>query len=297
VAPQITHSAMEFANEFPEEQKDWHIKSNSIICLAVPNEKHLWELSEKLTKKGLKHSKFYEPDCGEELTAIAVVPTDNTRKALSNYPLVGRKPTPEGAQELLNKKFDIVDGMRACFQHGQQNMLDHGNAVKDHLFDLINHLRHDAPLKNEWRLPEWLYQHKEQLLENIHDDFTLWKYTVWHDCSKPFVKKINVDGTIHYPNHSIESAKIWRSISDNLIVEKLIYHDMVMHTYNVESIIKFCKENEKNTTCTLLLAALSELHSNAIMFGGINSDSFKIKYKRLDRLGKNVCQTYFMDFA
>lgn len=38
----------------------------------------------------------------------------------------------------------------------------------------------------------------------------------------------------------------------------------------------------------LLITALCEIHSNAVMFGGIDSQSFKIKYKKLNRLGKNV---------
>lgn len=33
---------------------------------------------------------------------------------------------------------------------------------------------------------------------------------------------------------------------------------------------------------------MSEIHSNAVMFGGIDSQSFKIKHKKLTRLGKNV---------
>jgi hypothetical protein len=36
---------------------------------------------------------------------------------------------------------------------------------------------------------------------------------------------------------------------------------------------------------TLLLAALSEIHANSTMFGGMDSTSFKIKWKALNRLG------------
>jgi len=36
----------------------------------------------------------------------------------------------------------------------------------------------------------------------------------------------------------------------------------------------------------LLLTAIAEVHSNAEMFGGHDSDSFKAKIKRLDKRGR-----------
>lgn len=38
---------------------------------------------------------------------------------------------------------------------------------------------------------------------------------------------------------------------------------------------------------TLLVASLAEIHANAQIFGDLDSQSFKIKYKQLDRRGKN----------
>lgn len=284
---------MELAQDYPEQREDWYKKSNSIICLAVPNEQQLWHLSEKLTKKGLKHSKFYEPDCGEELTAIAVVPTDATRKALSNYPLVGRKPTPEGAQELLNKKFDIVDGMRSCYQHGTQNMLDHGNSVKDHLFDLLNHLETNEPLKNQWCLPTWMYEYKTELLANIHDKFTLHKYAVWHDCGKHLCKQIDEQGKCHYPCHAEMSKETFLTVYPELpVVAELIGRDMEIHTMKSSDVEAFCEGNKSNAV-TLLLTGLAEVHANAKLFGGHDSETFKIKYKQIEKKGKLVCRQLF----
>lgn len=39
---------------------------------------------------------------------------------------------------------------------------------------------------------------------------------------------------------------------------------------------------------TLLLVTLCELHANASLFGGLNSESFKIKYKRYCSLVKKM---------
>lgn len=43
---------------------------------------------------------------------------------------------------------------------------------------------------------------------------------------------------------------------------------------------------------TLLIAALSEVHSNAKMFGGIESTSFKMKWKTIEKRGKQICKFY-----
>lgn len=41
-------------------------------------------------------------------------------------------------------------------------------------------------------------------------------------------------------------------------------------------------------TLTLLVTSLCEIHANADMFGGIESSSFKIKFKQLDRRGNQI---------
>lgn len=39
---------------------------------------------------------------------------------------------------------------------------------------------------------------------------------------------------------------------------------------------------------TNLIAGLSEIHANASMFGGIDSTSFKIKWKQISKRGKKI---------
>lgn len=61
---------------------------------------------------------------------------------------------------------------------------------------------------------------------------------------------------------------------------------MVLHTETYEQVI--ARNLSLKTRMTLLVTALAELHSNAAMFGGIESTSFKIKWKKLDKLGKKL---------
>lgn len=58
--------------------------------------------------------------------------------------------------------------------------------------------------------------------------------------------------------------------------------DMEAHTISREGYAEFCARPE---AMTLLITALCELQANASMFGGLGSDSFKIKAKRLEKLG------------
>jgi hypothetical protein len=63
---------------------------------------------------------------------------------------------------------------------------------------------------------------------------------------------------------------------------------MVFHTIKSDEVEDFVKSNSIETVLTLLVTTLCELHSNATMFGGIESTSFKIKFKQLDKRGKQV---------
>ena len=57
-----------------------------------------------------------------------------------------------------------------------------------------------------------------------------------------------------------------------------------------EAVPEFAKMPE---AISLLLVALSEIHANAEMFGGIESTSFKIKWKQIDKRGNAICKLLF----
>jgi phage baseplate assembly protein gpV len=60
----------------------------TLILLGVDNLEELstWKL--KLESRNILHREFVEPDIGDQMTAIAVCPSEETRKVLSNLRLL-----------------------------------------------------------------------------------------------------------------------------------------------------------------------------------------------------------------
>lgn len=167
-------------------------------------------------------------------------------------------------------------------RQGSQSVWEHGESVRDHLFDLINHLRHGTSLVYDWRIPDWVSTH---LLEKLLPDEDLKLYTLFHDCGKPNCLELDEQGRSHFPNHADVSAKVFSEIFSNSRVENLIKSDMIVHTMSAADVPEFAKRDE---AVSLLLTALAEIHANAEMFGGIESTSFKIKWKHIDKRGRAI---------
>ena len=182
-------------------------------------------------------------------------------------------------------KQELVQRMSECEQTKGQSVLEHGVSVKNYLFDLINHLRDGKPLQYEWKLPDWVFDNKDLLISSLPDDETLELYTVYHDCGKPFCLEIDSDGKKHFPNHAEVSYQYFNQVFNNSVASDLILHDMDIHLLKSDGVTQFC---QNPYAITLLLTGLSELHSNAQMFGGIHSQSFLIKKKNIFKRGKNI---------
>jgi len=56
--------------------------------LSVENEEELYSLISKLEKNHLKFVVFREPDIRNQITAIAIEPSDKTRRLTSSLPLM-----------------------------------------------------------------------------------------------------------------------------------------------------------------------------------------------------------------
>lgn len=145
-----------------------------------------------------------------------------------------------------------------------------------------------------FKLPDWYDTYKSEIYSNLHKFKTIKHYNLWHDISKPWVKTIDENGKVHYPDHANKSADMfleYEYIRNDETIARLIRYDMAFHTLKFEEILDL--KLSIQDTCTLLITALAELHSNAKMFGGMDSDSFKIKWKRLNKLGKKILHHTF----
>lgn len=167
-------------------------------------------------------------------------------------------------------------------QTNTQNVLEHGISVNKYFNDLI------GERKLQWRLPDWFTSNENFILNNLHEYSIIQEYQIFHDMGKPYCLEIDSEGRRHFPNHAQVSYETHKKYLNNSIVSNLILKDMVFHTIKADDVEEFINSNDVKTVLTLLVTALCELHSNAAMFGGIESDSFKMKFKQLDRRGKQV---------
>lgn len=189
---------------------------------------------------------------------------------------------------------EMVHSMLRCEQTAGQSVYQHGRSVYDHLFILIDALKNNQELsKSSWKLPDWIFEYKPQILDNIHSEEILQLYTLYHDCGKNLCKIIDEDGKIHFPNHAQVSKEVWLYVGGNLIVGDLIGWDMILHQASSIEIGQQCEIWTVKDAVTLLLASLAEIHSNAKIFSGIDSISFKAKFKQIERRGKQICKFFF----
>ena len=180
--------------------------------------------------------------------------------------------------------------MIACFQFKTMNILQHGQSVHNKYLLLLNELYNiKTPLhdflpkifKNESHC-NWLKS--KQLPIDI-----MQIYHWYHDCGKPDCLTVDENGKQHFPNHAAVSTEKFiihsSHISNYKIIAELISKDMAFHTYSGDELINLCKHEY---AASLYLTALAEVYSNAEMFGGYDSVSFKIKVKKLERAGNKL---------
>lgn len=176
--------------------------------------------------------------------------------------------------------------MQNCLQTNTQSVYQHGLSVRDHIFELISFLE-TGQINDGWKLPTWMHEHRQNLLNSLLPKEVIEEYTIFHDCGKPYCLITDEDGRRHFPNHAEVSYQTWLRVTANEQVAKLMRMDMMIHTMKAVDIEEFIRHPE---AITLLLAGLAEVHSNAKMFGGIDSESFKIKWSQINKRGKAICQ-------
>ena len=175
--------------------------------------------------------------------------------------------------------------MKECNQNSFQTIYEHGVSVSETLENLINYIKYNKPLDGYWIIPEWLEKNKEKIKNNLFHEDILLEYALFHDCGKPFCFNIDENGNQHFPDHAKISEKIWNENGGEPLIGRLISMDMDIHLLKDYGIKEFCERKE---CISLLITGLAEIHSNANMFGGFDSISFKIKYKNIDRRGNAI---------
>lgn len=177
--------------------------------------------------------------------------------------------------------------MTSCMQTAGMSVLRHGELVGEFYRDLRSYLRDGANLANEWRLPEWVSD--PRVLALLLPDEIVDTYALYHDCGKPFVRTVDDDGRQHFPDHAAASERKWLEIGGDEQVARLIGMDMDIHIIKDADVEAFAKRPE---AATLMLVGLSEIHANASMFGGVDSVSFKMKWKQIDKRGRAILKQW-----
>ena len=78
-------------------------------------------------------------------------------------------------QELLTKRpptnfDDMAADMLKCEQTQGQSVYQHGQSVRNHFFELTHALKHDDEESlSKWRIPKWLLEYKDYILDNLHE--------------------------------------------------------------------------------------------------------------------------------
>ena len=286
----------ELAINHPGIAHEWYKKSNSLITLEAKDAQALSELQEKAVARGITVQEFREPDLGDEITALAFAPGKPTRRLLSNLPLAGKNlHNQHNLHEREHRLRCMSFAMMDCEQTKGQDVLQHGRSVREHYFALLDHLngRVDLSQTSNWKIPGWVDAYKESIKSVLPPRYVMDRYLTLHDSGKPAVREVDADGKVHFPDHASSSEKTYReTFADEAdeTVAYLIAHDMDAHMLKAAGLEEFSKQP---TAVAQMLAALAEVTSNAAMFGGVESTSFKIKFKQIDQRGKALMKILF----
>lgn len=174
-------------------------------------------------------------------------------------------------------------------QTDTQTVLQHGESVWEFTKRLI---------ARDWkglRIPDWLSTNYMRIVNNLHSTEVIKNYNIYHDCGKPYCLEVDEESKRHYPNHAQVSYETYLEVFGDETVARLIRDDMCLHTETAEQLES--KDWIIQDAFTLLITGLAELHSNAQMFGGVESTSFKMKWKKIDQRGKQLCKKFLPDLV
>lgn len=180
----------------------------------------------------------------------------------------------------------LLRDMKSTYQDKgkKQTILQHGKSVKTYFNNLVAFLQ-SSESSYQYPIADWLLTYKSELLDKIQTNRkNIDSYLLFHDCGKPYCLTEDEKGQ-HFKKHAQISKEIYiKHFGDGLAAD-LIGDDMLCHITKAKDYMQLV---ENSNIEILLCSSLAELHSNAQMFGGFDSDSFKIKFKNLNKLGDRV---------
>ena len=104
---QAIHAAVQFVFEFPHLAQQW-FPDPYLAVLSVENESELKQLIHKLHQSNLKFSAFSESDIDNQITAICIEPSDETRRITSQLPLLLKEYKVESLLDKNNHKQSVL---------------------------------------------------------------------------------------------------------------------------------------------------------------------------------------------
>lgn len=185
--------------------------------------------------------------------------------------------------------------MKACEQAKGLSIYQHGLDVANRYRDLYSCLQMYAVKGHyEWAIPDQTFIQLRQIAKHALSPKDARTYHIFHDCGKPACLEIDADGRRHFPDHAKRSTEIYQQLfPEDQQTADLIAKDMLCHTLRGTDADAFASDPQAQT---LIITAWSELHANAeALFGGFETDSFKIKRKSLlkitAKIHKVLCQS------
>lgn len=183
---------------------------------------------------------------------------------------------------------DLHTAMKNTYQFENIDMIKHGEMVYEQYLKLMQAIqdKDEQYFKDIGFILDWEFI--EKLHMSQYDNKTMQSYQIYHDCGKHLSKTIDENGKIHYKNHAQYSSDLYGEYFNNEIAQDLILKDLNFHIFKAEEMTDWLKLENTKMLASLYLTAWSEILANSSMFGGILSESFKIKRKRLIQHGKKL---------
>lgn len=199
---------------------------------------------------------------------------------------------------------DIIQLMEVTEQFPGVSILEHGKDVYEKYLIISSNLVDLKNLNLDIKLPNFIQDYCYELNSfQLSSTLIVRPYLLYHDCGKPFVVRVDEEGNKSFPGHSLQSKNIFSIHYKNYpepekdIVATLIGDDMDLHVIKadrVDEYVRYHKEfNRIDQLCTRLVAAFAEIWSNAEKLNQLDTDTYKIKFKRLEARGKKICKLLF----